>query len=226
MRCEDLTGKKYNKLLIVEYSHKEKKKKQTGWHHFWKCLCDCGNTKIVRGLSDLKNGKTVSCGCVRLKNSYVNTLTHGRTKTKEYRSWSSMKKRCYTPSTFKFEEYGGRGIKVCDRWKHSFENFLEDMGECPENFTLDRKSVDGNYYPDNCRWADLSTQAYNQRKSKRNTTGKVGVTYMEKDKLWIARISFKNERIYLGSFHTYEDAVKARELGEIKYYGEIKHVTK
>lgn len=91
-------------------------------------------------------------------------MKHGMSRTKTYRSWSGAKSRCFNASNPAFEHYGGRGITMCDRWKDSFANFLEDMGECPPYayWGLDRINNDGNYEPGNCRWADAHTQANNR----------------------------------------------------------------
>jgi hypothetical protein len=91
---------------------------------------------------------------------------HGMSKTKVYRSWCHMKARCLSPTDKKFRRYGGRGIIVCDRWMSSFENFYADMGPCPVGMTLDRKDNDGNYEPENCRWADYRTQRRNSSSTR------------------------------------------------------------
>ena len=129
------------------------------------CLCLCGNTVIVRQ-PYLKSGHTRSCGCLRRDS----VITHGKAKTKAYRSWVAMKQRCSNPKARRFAEYGGRGISVCERWKDSFENFLADMGEPPTSkHSIDRIDVNGNYEPGNCRWATILEQAQNTR-TNRNIT--------------------------------------------------------
>jgi len=94
-----------------------------------------------------------------------NGVTHGLSGTKTYYSWVAMINRCYNPKNDRYHNYGGRGIKVCDRWRESFENFLNDMGIRPEDRTLDRIDVNGNYEPSNCRWSDSITQYRNMTKS-------------------------------------------------------------
>lgn len=99
----------------------------------------------------------------------MTTLTHGYTGTRTFKSWESMKQRCFNPNSPDYERYGGRGVTVCAQWKHSFETFLSDMGERPEECSLDRIDSDGNYEPSNCRWADAKTQQRNTRVSKHLT---------------------------------------------------------
>lgn len=139
-------------------------------------ICTCGNIKIVR-LSDLRSGRTTSCGCYQKKlisniAKEVNT-THGNRKSKkstpEYRSWCAMKDRCYREKNKRYPDYGGRGITVCDHWLHSFENFLEDMGTKPDiSYTLDRKNNELGYSKDNCQWATYKAQANNRRNNVKN----------------------------------------------------------
>jgi hypothetical protein len=128
------------------------------------CKCDCGNQKIVM-LSNLKNGSTKSCGCLSKINAYK---THGDSGSPEHQTWQRMKRRCDNEKGNRWEHYGGRGIKVCDRWLHSYENFLNDMGRKPSpKHSIDRIDVNGNYEPSNCRWSTPKEQSNNTRRNKK-----------------------------------------------------------
>jgi hypothetical protein len=170
------TGKVYERLTVLERSDNDKYGQAT-----WLCKCSCGNLTTVTGAL-LRSGNTKSCGCLNLdrvaemgkewgsKHQHMATeavTTHGHHKngkpTRTYKTWQCMKQRCFNPNAPNYHLYGGRGITVCDRWKDSFENFLQDMGERPEGTTLDRINPFQSYTPDNCRWATPTQQNNNKR---------------------------------------------------------------
>lgn len=126
----------------------------------WQCRCVCGAVKNVKE-HRLLSGESLSCGCIK-KGRHGHAAYREGKRSSTYGVWTNMWSRCTNPKCPAYRYYGERGITVCDRWR-KFENFLADMGEKPENLSIDRIHVNGNYEPDNCRWADAKTQANNQR---------------------------------------------------------------
>lgn len=152
---------RYNKLTIIEETIDINTKYN---RKMVICKCDCGNIITTR-LSSVKSGNTKSCGCYKneiTKKIGLNNKKHGMSFSKEHNSWKSMKDRCLNTNHIFYKNYGGRGIKVCDRWINSFENFYQDMGKRPLGKTLDRINVNGNYEPSNCRWATIEEQNKNK----------------------------------------------------------------
>lgn len=126
------------------------------------CRCQCGQIRMIP-VHVLKRGLTSHCGCQTGTIISVLATDHGMTGTPEYRSWAHMKERCSNPSCADWHSYGGRGIRVCDEWRNSFEAFYAYLGPRPEGTSIDRIDVDGHYEPGNVRWADKWTQARNKR---------------------------------------------------------------
>lgn len=149
---KDLTGIKFGRLTALCIVEDERKGAV-----YWKCLCSCGNYKVVRGSSlTVKRRPVTSCGCSR--------QVHGLRQTKENEAWRQMKARCLNPKRHGYINYGGRGIKICDQWLEKFEHFYEDMGVAPtKDHTLERVDVNGNYCPENCIWLHRSLQNRNVR---------------------------------------------------------------
>lgn len=146
----NLVGQIFGRLEVISFE-----KIHNNRQCLWRCKCECGNEIILLG-STLKNGITKSCGClVRSQKGLSNTTT--------YNVWSTMIARCYNPKNSSFKNYGARGITVCDRWKSSILNFIEDMGMHKKGTSIDRINNNGNYCKENCKWATCKEQARNTR---------------------------------------------------------------
>jgi hypothetical protein len=168
----EMLGAKFGRLTVISHAgHK-------GSALCWLCRCECGKEKVVRG-NDLRSKNTTSCGCLRVElgrergsgSRKHGESANGGSNSVEYQAWAQMLTRCRNPKDKRYPDYGGRGIAVCERW-HVYENFLADMGRRPVNepgrrmYSLDRINNDGNYEPDNCRWATSKEQNNNQRRRK------------------------------------------------------------
>lgn len=183
--------------------------------------CEKCHRELVVLKSKIDNYESFPCACTQSPT----TETHGMSRTRTYSSWIGMKQRCYDKKSLRYKNYGGRGIKVCDRWLNSFENFLEDMGVRPDgNFTLDRVDVDGDYCPENCRWADAKTQANNMTTNVRRTYNGVTHTLKEWSEIYGIKYSLLRARIARGwdiekaLFYKKSNANTTKQIGKNKKY--------
>lgn len=152
-----MIGLRFNRFVVIAELPTRQLRKRV-----YQCRCDCGEERNVVG-SNLRNGNSASCGCFKSDQIHDAKFLHGRCQIDPtYLCWSSMRSRCNDANGHKFSRYGGRGIKVCERWG-SFNAFLADMGERPSRLhTLDRKDNNGNYELSNCRWATAKEQGRNR----------------------------------------------------------------
>lgn len=168
LHAHDLTNRKLGRLTVLEMVGISESRR-----NLWLCQCDCGNRAVVPATS-LVSGHTQSCGCLMRETVSRQFTTHGESNSRLYTVWSGMINRCESPRHNAYKHYGGRGIKLCDEWRNSYEAFRDwayangydenaEYGDC----TIDRIDVNGNYEPSNCRWVDAKTQAKNQRPRKR-----------------------------------------------------------
>lgn len=174
---KDLTGKQFDRLFVLEYIGIGRQKQAR-----WLCSCVCGNQVQVDGRA-MRRGATRSCGCFKRERAIETFKTHGEHDSIAYTTWVDMKARCFNTEAKAYKDYGGRGITVCERWK-SFPLFLQDMGQAPAGKSIERINNNGDYSPDNCRWASPKEQSRNKRSNRFLTHG--GLTLCVSD--WALRL--------------------------------------
>jgi hypothetical protein len=152
----NLLDQKFGRLIVVG-----KLGKADRWA--WMCRCECGATVKATG-SNLTSGRIVSCGCRRLEILASQQTVHGMCGSPTWKVWKGIIKRCTQRNCTAYGDYGGRGIRVCEKWV-TFQGFYEDMGERPSGFTIERKDVNGDYCKDNCEWVPPERQRFNTRRS-------------------------------------------------------------
>jgi hypothetical protein len=222
-KFRDLTGRVFDHLTVIKYAGRNKQGR-----HLWLCRCDCRNkTEILVLGSNLRPaGHTTSCGCKKLERLRARVLTHGHTRgrklTPEYRCWINLRTRCLNSNSQDWIRYGGRGIKVCDRWQgeKGFSRFYQDMGEKPEpkrHYSIDRVDPDGDYTPDNCRWATKSVQNHNKRKTQKPSTSQYRGVHRENGK-FRARLVINKTSIRCGLFDSEIAAAAAFNRAARQHY--------
>lgn len=212
---KDIKGKRFSKLIAIRPVTKEKR---LLGKTVWLCACDCGNKKEIRA-SSLVSGNTKSCGCGQKEG----VTKHGLHGTKIYHAWRAMFNRCYNQKNENYSRYGGRGIKVCDRWKE-FKSFHEDMGYGhADNLQLDRIDNNGDYRPENCRWVTTQQNCFN-RNGRGGTSQYKGVYWNRRASKWIAKIVKDGKYYHLGSFDEERLAATAYNEAAIKFHGQYANI--
>lgn len=207
----NLQGKSFGRWKVHAYAGKK------GSATLWKCVCSCGTEKILR-IDSLRTRNSQSCGCLRKDKNKKRMTTHGLSSTYEYYAWLGLRKRC-SKKYFERKYYADRGIKVCERWQNSFENFLEDMGIAPSPVhSVERKNNEKGYSPENCKWVTPLIQSRNKRVYISNASGISGVTWDKRIKKWAVNISVSGKRIWLGASNNLLDAAALRKSAELKYW--------
>lgn len=221
----DLKGQKFGRLTVIKKTGTKNRKA------IWKCKCDCGEYREVP-TCHLKSGHTTSCGCYHSEISKLVNTTHGGRKDRLYTIWADMRKRCYSKNEKSYKNYGGRGIIVCNEWlgKDGYKNFREwayesgyDKNSKNKKCTLDRIDVNGNYEPNNCRWADMGVQNRNKRDNVLITYN--GVTKVLKDWSKEFGVPVETIRYRLSKGIDIEHLFDKRNFVSITYNGETKPIT-
>lgn len=186
----DYTGRTYGRLTVVRFHEMRGRRK------FWECLCECGGVSYCDG-GNLKNGSTKSCGCLQKEMAAKRNRSHGESsikgKTKEYSTWVDVKTRCYNQKEDSYKYYGGKGIKMCERWIDSYENFLADMGRAPSpQHSIERNDSNKDYAPENCRWATIIEQMNNTSRTRRVSFNGI----IKPFSVWCRELNLNKDMVY------------------------------
>lgn len=221
-----LTGRIIGKLTVKEPLYRDYRRGV-----FWRCECECGNTEYKATSCDLLSGRIISCGCWRDSQHFADLkVKHGGRRQKKgetsrtYSIWAEMKSRCNNPSKTAYPRYGGRGITYCPEWE-KYENFLRDMGECPNSeLSIDRIDNDKGYYKENCRWATMVLQCKNTTDDRVNNTSSVKGVHFSNNR-WVASGTYSGKDYFLYGGKDFYQACLARWEWELitwlhLYHGE------
>lgn len=212
MKLKDMTGERLGKVLVLSPTM-DLSIPNISLNLEWKCVCDCGEYKVFSHKS-VVGKKIKSCGCIRKK--------HGMSGTRQHEIWMAMKYRCNGTGGKMSMYYSGKGITYDPLWE-DFTNFWRDMEiGYADNLELERIDVNKGYSKDNCTWVTHGEQVINRGIQVNNTSGRTGVRMPKNNSKWVATIQFQGTVIHLGSFSSFEDAVKARQEAELKYFGFVK----
>ena len=205
MKENNSENRTLEKITFIEdlgYLYPKEDSKIKHRYGLYKCGL-CGN-EFKASTYSINRGDTKSCGCYQKRRTSETHKTHGLRSTRLYRIWANIKNRTLNINTKVFNDYGGRGITICDEWKNDFMSFYNwaMKNEYSDELSIDRIDNDGNYCPENCRWVDRTIQSRNQRIAKNNTSGYKGVCYYKGNNKYIARIRVNKKLIHLGYFQT------------------------
>lgn len=204
MRKQDLSGQTFNRLTVLR---EDFSKNRTAWL----CVCVCGNESVVTGC-DLKGGNVKSCGCLKLEETKKVNTKHGLRKHPLYTVWLGIKDRCLNPKNEYYKDYGGRGIKMSDKWVDSPEAFIHwAKPRWRRGLDIDRIDNDGGYSPDNCRFVSRRRNCLNRRRlTVLNKSGYEGVCWYKKSGKWRSQINIHGKVRHLGYSESLEEAVGFR----------------
>lgn len=204
----DLSGQRFGRLTAIEIVGSDKNKQL-----IWRCICDCGNEKLVTATC-LKRGAVRSCGCLRSDTTRESKTIHGHRYERLYGIWKNMINRCHLEKDKRYNNYGARGIYVCDEWRNSYESFRDWSYEngYTDELSIDRINNNDGYYPENCRWADDYTQMNNTRRSKYVTYKGVAHTLSEWSRILKVHKATLRDRVNRGVMTDFEEYFSKEKL--------------